>query len=758
MDAARAFAPVINVTGFVHALGGAAVLALLAVLAWLALAPPGVPAPGPSIAFTAWDARAIEHQRVLAASPRSIAGSDNARARAYLMTQLRAMGLAPMVQRATVRKSVTRFFGGIHHTIGVVHNVVVTIPGAAPDAAQRPAVLLATHYDSGAAPRDALPGAATASALLETARALRAASRANAPTNAPVNDIVMLFADGERVGALGTQAFVEQHPLAGRIGMALKFDGAVDGPLRMLEASGAGKAGLAGWMGAAPELRGASANATLAWLLGDAPHIGPLTRLDAPVLLFAGGEPRATGAAPRQLGDAMLRLAHAYGAAPLARGRQTAHVYFSLPVVGPVHHAAWLVWAPAILSCLMLAGAWRRQFGQDGVPEAAQGAFGVCFLLLVVRVGTWSWGHELAAAGVARDHRLPLLVSVVTACVFMGGLYLLRRSVGTAATVLGALAWPLLLLIPAAVFLPSIATLLAWPLAAVLGAFTLLHTRWGERQGFTVRLLVLLAGLAPAACLLPPALRDAWLLLAPGRMYVPPMLMALPMLCFASPLLMLRIGPAVAGALALMLAACLALPGGVAAKEARSAEPASIEQLVYYKDMNTWRGYWLLPQQPLDDWRRDLFPDRARPTAFVEVFGLRSAPQWYAVAPRDDAIAFPECFILQNRVGKVRLARFTVRSANRAPHIALAMHGARALRSRVDGVTLSATESAWSLSLYGMEDRVLQVEIESAPKEIFAITVQEHLPGLPRHLLPAGAPGVAPQLGRTVSTDILRFY
>lgn len=750
MDAVRAVTPAFHITGFRHAVAGAVALAALAALAWQALAPPDIPAPVVSIASPAWDARVTSHQRVLVASPRSVGGRDNAQARAYLIQQLRAMGLAPAVQRATVRTSVTRLFGGIHHTIGVVHNVVATIPGTAPDAARRPALLLATHYDSGAAPRDALPGAATVSALLETARALRAAP--------PANDIVLLFADGERVGMLGSRGFVEQHPLASRIGMALRFDGAVDGPLRMLEASSAGTPALAGWMRAAPELRGASANATLAWLLGDAPHIGPLTRLDAPVLLFGGGEPRAIDTAPRQLGDAMLRLAHAYGAAPLAPGGQAAHVYLSLPIVGPVHHAAWLVWAPAILSCLMLAGAWRGQFGQDGVLDAAQGAFGVCFLLLVVRVGTWSWDGELAAAGLAGDHRLPLTVAVVTACVFVAGLHLLRRSVGTAATVLGALAWPTLVLLFAAVFLPTLAPLLAWPLVAALGAFTLLHTRWGKQQGPGVRLLVLLAGLAPAASLLPPALRDAWILLAPGHMHVPPMLMALPMLCFAGPLLMLRTGAAVAGALTLSLAACLALPNGAAVRHEQAAEPGNLEQLVYYKDMNSWRAYWLLPQQPLDDWRRDLFAGRARPTVFVEVFGLRSAPQWYAVAPRDDGIAFPECFILRNHVGQVRLARFTVRSANRAPHIALAMQGARVLRTRVDGVTLSDKESAWSLSLYGMQDRVLQVEIESEPNEIFAITVQEHIPGLPRHLLPADAQGVAPQLGTTMSTDILRFY
>ena len=93
---------------------------------------------------------------------------------------------------------------------------------------------------------------------------------------------------------------------------------------------------------------------------------------------------------------------------------------------------------------------------------------------------------------------------------FVAGLYLLRRSVGTAATVLGALAWPTLVLLFAAVFLPTLAPLLAWPLVAALGAFTLLHTHCGKQQSPGVRLLVLLAGLAPAASLLPPALRDAF--------------------------------------------------------------------------------------------------------------------------------------------------------------------------------------------------------------------------------------------------------
>lgn len=746
MDAASTPIPAIRLPGFLEGIAGCLGLAVLAILGWMALAQPAPPELKVEIAANGWNARVQEHMRVLAANPRSIATEGNAQARAYLLSELRAMGLAPSVQRATVRKSVVYYFGAIHNTVGVVHNVVARIPGRAPDAGRRPALLLTAHYDSGNAAHDTTRGAATMAALLETARSLRAAP--------PANDVVLLFSDGHHVGALGAKGFVEQHPLAPNIGLALKFD-PYGSELRMVETSGAGGAALAGWMRAAPELRGSSLETTLARMLNDAPHVGPLAELNTPVLLFAGGEGN-----PRQLGDAMLRLAQAYGDTPLTRGTQTAAAYFSLPVVGVVQHAAWLTWAPTILSCLMLGFAWRRLFGADGAVEAAQGVFGVCFLLLVVRVGSWTWREEIAAAGLEGEHRLPLMVLVAASCVFVAGLYLFRRSVGAAAMVLGALAWPALTLLLVVFFLPGAAYVLAWPLAAALAAFLALQSGWGQRQIFAVRLLVLVAGLAPAAALFPPALRDAWLLLAQHHMYLPPMLMALPMLCFASLLLVLSIAPAVSAVLALLAAVCFALPGQAAPRATPLPALDGLERLVYYKDANTWRAYWLLPEQPLDDWRSQLFPGR-QPTIFVEVFGLNSPRQWYAEAPREDAIAFPECFALLNTVGKVRRGVFTVRSKNRAPHIELRMSGAKALRSRLDGVPLTSKEAPWMLSLYGMEDRVLHFEIESEPKEIFAITVQERMPGVPQHLLPPhdeGAPYLREQSGMTMSTDILRFY
>lgn len=735
------------------ATGALACLVLAAVvwLAWLALTPPRVPVPGVEVAAAGWKTRMAGHLQALH-EPRPIATATNARARDYLLAQLREMGLKPDVQRTTVRRSVVYFFGGRHNTIGVVRNVVVRIPGSAKDAARRPALLLTSHYDSGASTLDAVRGAGPVAALLETARALRASP--------PANDVLLLFADGDAVGGLGAKGFAEQHPLARRVALTLKFDDG-DGPLRLFSASGADGAALSGWQRAAPDLRGTSLLAEMARMMPNAPQAGPLATLNAPLLLFTGGT-GADAPALAHLGDAMLRLARAYGTMPLAHGMHAASSYFALPLAGPVAHAPAVTWALVLAACAALALAWRRIQREDGTTEALQGLFGVAFLLVITRIGTWTWREEMMEAGVAGAAGPPLLLLAVTLCLFVAGLALLRRSVGATAATLGALFWPALALPLVAVVLPGAAWLLAWPLALALLAVLALESNWGRSQDHWMRAALLLAGMAPALILIPPSLRDTWLLLAPQRMYMVPMLMVLPLLGFVGLILMLRAGPAAAGALALAGAAfCLALPPAVGAPAQPASAGTRLEQLVYFKDMNTWRAYWLLPPQPLDDWSRPLFGAQKEPAVYMEVFGWHSPRQWFAIAPRDDAIAFPECFVLLDQVGKVRLGRFTVRSKNRAPHIELWMSGAKALRSRLDGVTLTDSEGPWRMSLYGMEDRLLRFEIESAADEIFAVTVQERMPGLPRHLLPqppAGAEPLPEYAGATHSTDILRFY
>ena len=79
----------------------------------------------------------------------------------------------------------------------------------------------------------AAPGAADAgsgvAAILESARAFRSGP-------APRNDVILLFTDGEELGLLGARAFVEQHPWAKDVRVAVNFEArGTSGPAQMFE-------------------------------------------------------------------------------------------------------------------------------------------------------------------------------------------------------------------------------------------------------------------------------------------------------------------------------------------------------------------------------------------------------------------------------------------------------------------------------------------------------------------------------------------
>ncbi|MCC2974713.1 M28 family peptidase [Massilia sp. IC2-476] len=743
-------------------------IVVLALLAWSAVRGPTQPAqdaPPPLDGM-------MRHVSELAASPRPIATSMNAAARDYIVGQLRAMGLAPMVQTTTVQKSSIRYWGGnVHMTIGLVHNIVVRLPGSAADRLRRPALLLATHYDSGKNTLGAARGASQVAAMLETARALK-----NGPAHA--NDILLLFMDGEDVGGLGAKGFAEQHPLAREVGLTLKFDAAGSaGPLTLYDAAGAGSSALRG-RALALGADGSSLMARLVKMLPDTPRIGPLAAIDAPILLFVNtgrrldaegtldSVERLDPAMVARLGENMLRLARHYGDATLARGGSQPHAWFTLPLAGGVQHPAILGWGLGALCVLMLVRGYRRALVDSGntVAPVLQGIFGIALLLVAARMLLWERHEELSALTRLQDSGPAIVFLVAGSGLFIGALYLLRRFAGGVSVFLGAMAWLSVALLLILLKAPDTAWLLAWPLTAALAAFTALQAPQAQDRAL-LRLLILAAGLAPALLLMLPALRDTWAGLAPQGLYVPAVVIAMMLLCFASLFLLLPLGRVVIGAVVLALAACVALPGQSATPLLQERPSIAPNRLVYLKDMNSWRSWWLLPPEALDPWSKQLFPNLERPAINVDAFGWHSPRQWYAVAPKIDDIAFPEAFLLRSprlakpkQEPKLRQVEFTLRSKNRAPHIEMWAAGSKPHRSTLNGHALTSKESAWSLSLYGMEDQLLRFTIDVPDVDVLAVIVEERMPGLPEHLLPPGAPKRMPGTGMTVASDVLWFY
>ncbi|UUZ50697.1 M28 family peptidase [Massilia sp. B-10] len=118
---------------------------------------------------TAFSSGALVHLRQIARESHPTGSPANAAVRDYLVTQLRALGLAPEVHSGVGLRA-RQGAGGLSH----VDNVLVRLPGTVPGKA----VLLAAHYDSAPLSLGAADDGASVAAILETLRALKAARAA----------------------------------------------------------------------------------------------------------------------------------------------------------------------------------------------------------------------------------------------------------------------------------------------------------------------------------------------------------------------------------------------------------------------------------------------------------------------------------------------------------------------------------------------------------------------------------------------------
>jgi hypothetical protein len=708
----------------------------------------------------------MAHVRAIAATPRPLATAMNQQARDYIVTTLRGMGLDPEIQTATVQKQSVDNFHNVHVTLAVVHNIVVRQPGTAPNHANKPAVLLATHYDSYRDTLGAADGAASPAAMIETLRALQA----GAPLR---NDTIFLFADGDKAGMLGEQAFAEQHPLARQVGLSLGFHHLGNrGPLVLLKAHGNAGDAISVWANSAAHPQGSSLIREAANFMSNMRGTSPLTAIDAPLLEFAAVEGKLgrydtpdllDQATLQHEGDTMLTLARTFGARPLTRSPGDAdEIYFSLPVLGMLHYSADLLWPITRLTCLLLAAVscLAIQRTQVDPTDIVKGAFGYALIVgLPLGVfyldGLHGWFSQLIGQpnGLRYVEGMALLMAAIVV--------LLQRAlvnrIGLVPAALGALAWLALMLVVVSWRSPGASFVLAWPLLAAALSIAAMQLRRVQALPPLAQACIMVAGLAPAVLLIVPAARDTFSLLMPFRLHMPLWFLAA-LLGFGLALLPLLARRYAVRACALAGLGLLAMPGAASAPE---ADPPRANPLVYYKHMPTWSEWWFSDEPTQDDWSRALFPGQTKPQRLVDVLGWDSDDLWYARAPRLAQLAFPQAVLLVNDAAPKRAIEFDLRSDNRAPNIELRLQGGKPWRASVNGRTLSHDWQIrnWSLSLYGLENRKLHFRFELIGDPILVVSVEEHMPGVPEQLLPKPLPQHAyiPMSGQTISFDTLWF-
>ncbi len=180
------------------------------------------PATIPDSEFSA--ERALVPLKEISRAPHFIGNDEHARVREYLVQQLKDMGLEPQLQEGFIYND----WGGLIKPVNILARISGTQPGNA--------LLIFSHYDSALVPSfgasDAGSGVVT---ILESLRAYKASGEI------PKNDVIVLFTDGEEIGLDGADLFVNQHPWAKEVRLALNFEArGSGGPSNMILESNQG--------------------------------------------------------------------------------------------------------------------------------------------------------------------------------------------------------------------------------------------------------------------------------------------------------------------------------------------------------------------------------------------------------------------------------------------------------------------------------------------------------------------------------------
>jgi Peptidase family M28 len=719
----------------------AVMMAILVVIALVALGFQRLALPSPAGLTAAPEvfsaARAAVALRQIARQPHPTGTPENAQVRAYLLDALQELGLAPEVQTGVS-------LAQRDAALGLVHNIVVRLPGRVPGKA----LLLVAHYDSAPMSPGAADDGASVAAILETIRALK--------SGLPLqNELVILLTDGEEIALLGARLFLKEPRFAGNIGLVLNFENRGNrGPVWMFE-TGSGNAKVVhGFAQAVAQPLGSSLLNEMYKVMPNDTDLTIFKRAGLPALNFAAADgymsyhtqldrPEALDPGTlQQTGDTMLALVRHFGNRPLDALAAPDSIYADVPLIGSLQYSTQWLW-PLFLLCavLSISAALLGRARQE------------------IRIG-----HSMFAAGPLML-ALPLLLALVCQLIWRGILlvypsYQLLRHHSTynsgwywgffVALALGLfvvalryltrwfraleLAWAamwvwLVLLAIVNVFFAGVSFLLAWPLLPMLVAMNVCLLAWRTPLSGGARLGIWLAGAAVGCLLLPPIAELVYNALTVNLVGVPVLMLAM-FLAIVTPILnlmgewrSLRAAP-MAVALACMVGATL--HGGFDA-----AHPLP-NNLSYVQPSEGNGALWASTDTRLDAWTSSYFPNEKGPRNESAIFGQTAKPQWLAAAPAA-GIEVPRIELIGDAVqGATRKVALIVSSSRSAPRLDIAVGGVKVLRSWVQEAFYAApSKDQWEIKTFGLQGQPVRIALEMAPGQAFRVWARDYSYGLP---------------------------
>jgi Zn-dependent M28 family amino/carboxypeptidase len=496
----------------------AALVAIGAAAIWSIEPPAARDTSAPAADFSA--GRAFAQVEAIATEPHPVGSAAQDRVRNYLLTTLRGLGLSPEVQDTVsvqgAKLSASAGAAGLAH----VRNVIATIPGTASTGR----IFLLAHTDSVQVGPGGNDDAAGTTAILETARALTSGARLR-------NDVVLVLTDGEEACLCGSQAFVDQHPLAKDGGIVLNLEArGSSGPAIMFETAKNNRS-LVDVYGQAPKPVGTSVAVEIYRLLPNDTDFTPFREAGFTGLNAAYIDGAAVYHAPtdvpsttdsdslQHLGDNALAVTRALGDRDLSSlNSGDDATYFPAPGL-LVRYPGELVWPLAGLALIaVIALAWlaRRRALTDGrrllraflftlVPIVAAPVLAQLYwaLLKLIRPG-----YAVMPIDPYRPGWYRLAVGAIAALVVLGWFVWRRRKAGPATLAIAGLGWLAVLGLVLAAVAPGGSYLATLPAlaGALAGIGAVLFRGWWSVLAVTIGGAVAVIVLLPIVIMLFPAL------------------------------------------------------------------------------------------------------------------------------------------------------------------------------------------------------------------------------------------------------------
>lgn len=714
-------------------------------LAWLAiyrLSPPSaVPATAPATEFSS--ARAMTHLQTIARTPHPVGSTSHEATRNYLVSELTAQGFEPQVQTATaIAPPVSKTF-----RTGTVQNVVARLKGTN----NTKAVMLAAHYDTVPGSPGASDDGAGVTALLETARALKASGTLK-------NDVILLFTDGEEVGLLGSRAFVDEHPWAKDVGVVFNLEARGTGGPSILFETSVGN----GWLvqefaRSAPYPVGNSLSYEIYKLLPNDSDVTTFKKAGLAALNFAyiDGLTRYHSAndsieqldqrSLQQQGANTLSLARHFGNLDLNETRSSNAVYFNFFGTAFIHYPGSAVLPLTIVTFVLFVGVvilgFRRKFLTLKGLAFGFGAFlltgivtAIVITLALRLVRLLLPGDDFIPFNDIYDSKVYLAGFVCLTIAISAALYgLFRRKTSIQNLAVGALLWWLILSILVSVFVPGASYLFTLPLLSMLVGHIVIFLAHEMNTIMKVMMLALCA--IPGVLLFSPTLYLIFVAMTLNASAVVMVLVVLLLgLLFSFIALTLKgrswFVPAGAAALGLGFLVFGLMSAGFDQNRPKA------DNIFYGLNADNGKAVWATMDDQADEWTAQFFSDKGEQKPLPELFPMTNFIYLQSDAPVAALLA-PEVTVLEDSTNNdVRTMRVRISSPRKAEVVSVYFdEGTPVLSAAINGKPLDLKKVAearkWGLHYYGLPATGAQLTFALKSSDSLKLRVNDRSYGLP---------------------------